>query len=50
MDKVLQSIMLLLHQISVHGDDVERMYAVKKMVRQLQDAFKEAKTGEDKTK
>lgn len=48
MDKVLASIMEQLNQISVHGDDVERMYAVKHMVRQLQKAFAEAKA-EDKT-
>ena len=44
MEKVLASIMEQLNQISVHGDDVERMYAVKHMVRQLQTAFNKAKS------
>ena len=47
MDKVLASIMEQLNRISVHGDDVERMYAVKVMIRQLQQAFAEAKSGEE---
>ena len=47
MDKVLASIMEQLNLISVHGDDVERMYAVKHMIRQLQQAFALAKSGEE---
>ena len=47
MDKVLASIMEQLNQISVHGDDVERLCAVKHMVRQLQNAFSEAKAKQE---
>lgn len=49
MDNILASIMEQLSRISVHGDDVERMCAVKHMIRQLQIAYKEAKAGEEKT-
>lgn len=46
MDKVLVSIMEQLSQINVHGDDVDRMFAVKQMLRQLQRALIEAKAAE----
>lgn len=48
MEKVLASIMEQLNLISVHGIDVERMYAVKHMIRQLQNAFSEAKAEKER--
>lgn len=50
MEKVLASIMEQLNQINVNGDDVERMFAAKRMIRQLQKAFAEAKSGEEAQK
>lgn len=47
MIKVLASIMEQLNQISVHGDDVDRLYAARHMIRQLQQAFAEAKTKDE---
>lgn len=44
MEKVLAAILAQLNQISVHGDDVERLAAAKHMLRQLQTAFSKAKT------
>ena len=44
MDRVLASILALLNQISVHGDDVEHLAAAKHMLRQLQSAFSKAKS------
>lgn len=52
MDKILQSILKTLGEISVSGLDVERMYIVKSQLRQLQttltaatNAKKEAENG-----
>lgn len=47
MDNILVSIMEQLSRISVHGDDVERMCAVKHMIRQLQSAYSEAKAEQE---
>ena len=46
MDKLLAAIMEQLNQISVQGDDVERMYAVKQMIRRIQDAVEAARAAE----
>ena len=46
MDKLLAAIMEQLNQISVQGDDVERMYAAKQMIRRIQDAVDAAKAAE----
>ena len=43
MEQLLASILKLLDQISVRGDDVERLAAAKHMLRQLQAACEKAK-------
>lgn len=48
MDKVLASIMEQLNQISVRGDDVERLAAAKHMLRQLQAASVKAKSNPER--
>lgn len=43
MEQLLASILKLLDQISVRGDDVERLAAAKHMLRQLQTACEKAR-------
>jgi len=43
MDKFISTILAQLNQISVRGEDVERLAAAKHMLRQLQTACEKAK-------
>lgn len=43
MDTILEALIKLLDQISVKGDDVERMAAARRLIRQIQTMLVQAK-------